>query len=391
MPEGVVTTTAAPSSFIRRQLPYNVVTAARKRVVNAFSNGVPVYFGMSGGKDSIALAHIVATLIEEGRIDPSLLTVQFIDEEAMHESVIEEVKNWRRRFLTLGARFDWYCIEVRHFNCFNSLEQDESFMCWDSTCPDRWVRPMPAFAITDHPMLRRRVDTYQRFLVRISTAGIRMSGVRVAESVQRLQAFRAAYDSPEGQLFMPIYDWRDVDVWRYIRDQELDFPETYINLYASGEPRRRMRLSQFFSVDTAKCLVKLAEYDDDLMDRVLRREPNAYLASLYWDTEIFRSAVQASRSPEAARSGATRTEVLALIRERLASGTDAQRRPARHFRNMLFKYGHVLEESDYERVHRALVAGDPKLREARAIEGSVIRKVADQARKDDHDRNHARG
>ena len=386
--------TPAPAkrgSYIRRKLPYNVVTAARKRIVNAFSNGVPVHLSLSGGKDSISLAHLVTTLIEEGRIDPDLLTVQFIDEEAMHDSVIEEAKRWRRIFMNLGVQFDWYCIEVRHFNCFNALEQDESFICWDSTCPDRWVRPMPSFAITDHPLLKRRVDTYQSFLRRISQNAIKMTGVRVAESVQRLHAFNNTFDSPEGQLFLPIYDWRDTDVWRYIRDNELDFPETYINLYAAGESRRRMRLSQFFSVDTARCLVKLAEYDDNLMDRVLRREPNAYLASLYWDTEIFRSAIQTTRNPEVARSGTTRTEVLALIRERLASGTDTQRRAAQRFRNLLLQFGHGLEEDDYERIYRALVAGDPKIREARAIAGALIRKTSDQARKDDHDRNRARG
>src|SRR5690606_1212205 len=161
LPEGLVSTPAPAKrgSYIRRKLPYNVVTAARKRIVNAFSNGVPVHLSLSGGKDSISLAHLVTTLIEEGRIDPDLLTVQFIDEEAMHDSVIEEAKRWRRIFMNLGVQFDWYCIEVRHFNCFNALEQDESFICWASTCPDRWVRPMPSFAITDHPLLKRRVDT----------------------------------------------------------------------------------------------------------------------------------------------------------------------------------------------------------------------------------------
>lgn len=366
-------------SFVRRQLPYNVVTAARRRIINAFSNGVPIYLGMSGGKDSISLAHLVTTLIEEGRIDPSLLTVQFIDEEAMHESVIAEVKNWRRRFLSLGARFDWYCIEVRHFNCFNSLEQDESFMCWDSTARDRWVRPMPPFAITDHPLLKRRVDTYQFFLARISKAAIRMTGVRVAESVQRLQAFRPTYDSPEGQLFMPIYDWRDVDVWRYIRDNEIDFPETYINLYASGESRRRMRLSQFFSVDTAQCLVKLAEYDDDLMDRVVRREPNAYLAALYWDTDIFRSSIESSKHSKENEHVDYRAETLRMIAEYVDSENKYQRRLARKLRQTLFKWGHVMDRRDWGQFYRTLVAGDPKLRSARAIEGSLAMKGSKDA------------
>lgn len=367
---------AMQGSYVRRKLPYNVVTAARKRIINAFSNGVPVHMSLSGGKDSITLAHLVTTLIEEGRIDPDLLTVVFVDEEAMHDSVIEEAKRWRRIFMNLGVQFDWYCIEVRHFNCFNALEQDESFICWDSTCPDRWVRPMPSFAITDHPLLRRRTDTYQAFLARISQNAISMTGVRVAESVQRLHAFNNTFDSPESQLFLPIYDWRDSDVWRYLRDHEIPFPDTYINLYASGESKRQMRLSQFFSVDTARCLVKLAEYDDDLMDRVIRREPNAYLAALYWDTDIFRSSIESTKNAEENEHVDYRAEAMRMLNEYFVSENPYQQRLARRLRQTLFKWGHVMERRDWGRVYRTLLAGDPKLRTARAIENTLAQKGA---------------
>lgn len=367
---------AMQGSYVRRKLPYNVVTAARKRIINAFSNGVPVHMSLSGGKDSITLAHLVTTLIEEGRIDPDLLTVVFVDEEAMHDSVIEEAKRWRRIFMNLGVQFDWYCIEVRHFNCFNALEQDESFICWDSTCPDRWVRPMPSFAITDHPLLRRRTDTYQAFLARISQNAISMTGVRVAESVQRLHAFNNTFDSPESQLFLPIYDWRDSDVWRYLRDHEIPFPDTYINLYASGESKRQMRLSQFFSVDTARCLVKLAEYDDDLMDRVIRREPNAYLAALYWDTDIFRSSIESTKNAEENEHVDYRAEAMRMLNAYFVSENPYQQRLARRLRQTLFKWGHVMERRDWGRVYRTLLAGDPKLRTARAIENTLAQKGA---------------
>lgn len=370
---------AMQGSYVRRKLPYNVVTAARKRIINAFSNGVPVHMSLSGGKDSITLAHLVTTLIEEGRIDPDLLTVVFVDEEAMHDSVIEEAKRWRRIFMNLGVQFDWYCIEVRHFNCFNALEQDESFICWDSTCPDRWVRPMPSFAITDHPLLRRRTDTYQAFLARISQNAISMTGVRVAESVQRLHAFNNTFDSPESQLFLPIYDWRDSDVWRYLRDHEIPFPDTYINLYASGESKRQMRLSQFFSVDTARCLVKLAEYDDDLMDRVIRREPNAYLAALYWDTDIFRSSIESTKNADENAHVDYRAEAMRMMNEYINSDNPYQRRLARKLRQTLFKWGHIMERRDWGRVYRALLAGDPKLRTARAIESDLAQKGAKNA------------
>ena len=41
-----------------------------------------------------------------------------------------------------------------------------------------------------------------------------------------------------------------------------------------------------FSIDTARNLVKMDEYYPGLMERITRREPNAYLAALYWDSSI---------------------------------------------------------------------------------------------------------
>lgn len=376
-------------SIVRHRLPYDVVTGARKRIVNAFSNGVPIYFSMSGGKDSIVLANLIHDLILEGRIDPDLLTVHFVDEEAMHDPVIKIMEDWRRRFIAAGVRFDWYCVEVKHYNCFNALEQDESFICWDSTCPDRWVRRMPKFAITDHPMLRRRTETYQSFLSRISRDGIRMAGVRTAESIQRLYSFRNSFDNPESQLFSPIYDWKDTDVWRYISDHELDFPETYLHLYQIGQTRRQMRLSQFFSIDTATILVRLNEFAPDLMDRVTRREPNAYLAALYWDTEIFRSAVQ-QPEPHATDDGETdgdgrkdyRALTTALVRQHL-QGTPLQRSLARRVQGVLFTYGYLMDERDWQRVYVTLVAGDPKSRTMRAIFSDLAQKGAIHALAED--------
>lgn len=370
-------------SIVRHQLPYDVVAGARNRIINAFSNKVPVYFSMSGGKDSIVLANLIHDLLVEGRIDGDLLTVHFIDEEAMHEPVIEIVHDWRKRFIAAGVRFEWYCVEVRHYNCFNALEQDESFICWDSTCPDRWVRSIPKFAITDHPLLRRRTETYQSFLTRISRDGIRMVGVRTAESMQRLHNFRNTFDSPEGQLFSPIYDWKDPDVWRYISDHDLDFPETYLHLYQIGQNRRQMRLSQFFSIDTATILVRLNEYAPDLMERVTRREPNAYLASLYWDTEIFRSSV---RQPEPVTTDSDGTETIDerkdyrslsadLIRQ-YRKGTALQQTLARRVQNVLLTHGYLMDERDWQRVYVTLVAGDPKSRTLRAIFSDLAQKGA---------------
>lgn len=375
------------------ELPFDVVVAARKRLINAFSNKVKVYLSLSGGKDSIVMASLVRDLIREGRIDPKLLIVQFIDEEAIYGSVEKIVMDWRREFLSLGAQFRWYCIEVRHYSCFNMLTNDESFICWDSRERDRWVRPMPKFAITDHPKLNRHEDTYQEFLSRVNKDGISMAGVRVAESSRRLSMFRHNFNNV-GQLFKPIYDWRDADVWRYIRDKGLDFPETYMQYFQLGMGRKEMRISQFFSIDTAKNLVRMNEFEPDLMTKITAREPNAYLASLYWDTEMFRSAgrdvqkSEAGASPDASATSTTDEDSRSwrekslefMVSDQFTARSDAYAL-RRILRNVIYRYGIHMNELDWRTVYSTLVAGDPKGRNVSALAvilGSRNNELADE-------------
>lgn len=77
----------------------DVVTAAQRRIINVFNNGLPVYMSFSGGKDSLVLSHLVLQLIQQGKINPAQLIVQFIDEEAIFP-----------------------CIEKRKLKTFNSID-----------------------------------------------------------------------------------------------------------------------------------------------------------------------------------------------------------------------------------------------------------------------------
>ena len=96
----------------------DVVTAAKIRIKNAFSNGVKVFLSFSGGKDSLVLANITLKLIKAGEINPKQLIVLFVDEEAIYDSVEETVLEWRKKFLMAGAQFQW-CVEVKHFSAYN--------------------------------------------------------------------------------------------------------------------------------------------------------------------------------------------------------------------------------------------------------------------------------
>lgn len=365
----------------------DVVTAAEQRIINVFRNGLPVYMSFSGGKDSLTLSQLVVNLIQRGAIDPSQLTVQFVDEEAIFPCIEKTVLTWRKKFLLLGARFEWYCIEVKHYNCFNELSEDESFICWDRYKEDVWVRRPPPFAIRSHPLLKPRVDAYQDFMPRVCMDGITITGIRAAESIQRLKnisKMQTAGKKITGkrQIF-PIYDWMNNDVWLYLREQHVDIPDIYLYLWQSGTSKGQLRVSQFFSVDTAKSLVKMNEYYPDLMERVIRREPNAYLAALYWDSEMFGRRSRTRRQLEEEQPKDYRSMLVEIFNniDTFFNG-EHQRYVATRYRNFFVQTSAITNQKDCQLIYEALIRGDPKMRTFRALYQRIYGRYITDAKKE---------
>ena len=363
--------------ILTRDLTTDVVTAARRRIINIFANGLPVYMSFSGGKDSLVLAHLTLSLGLQGKIDLSKLRVEFIDEEAIFPCVERIVTDWRQRFISVGSRFDWFCLEVRHYSCLNQLENDESFICWDRYKSNVWVRQPPGFSIRSHPLLRQRVDTYQEFLKRLND-GLHMTGVRVNESVQRLHNVARKVSTYSEGLIEPIYDWYDADVWHYLYEHDIIIPDAYMYLYQIGVPNARLRISQFFSIDTAFTLSRITEFYPNLMDAILRREPNAYIVSLYWDSEMFRRRTRPRVELE--EEDATQTykeKVLTLLSDIPANFKTAQMRDmAERMKRNLLRYSAMMTEQLYRQAYDILKAGDPKLRSTRALISHIAESYA---------------
>ncbi|MDR1158343.1 MAG: phosphoadenosine phosphosulfate reductase family protein [Oscillospiraceae bacterium] len=364
----------------------DVVEAAERRIRNVFSNGLPVYMSFSGGKDSLVLGQLTMSMIQRGQIRPELLTVQFVDEEAIFPCIEKTVLDWRRKFILAGADFEWLCVEVKHFNCFNDLSEEETFICWDSTKEDVWIRRPPAFATRRHHLLRPRKDSYQDFMPRLCMDGIAITGVRAAESVQRLQ-YMARLNmgmgggmTGRGQVY-PIYDWRTSDVWRYLRDQRVEIPEIYLYLWQSGTTKGQLRVSQFFSTDTARSLVRLNEYYPDLMDRIIRREPNAYLAALYWDSEMFGRRTRTRRELEASEDPRDYQAMLIQMFSNMEQHFTTPRKliVAKRYRHLFMKISPFATAKDYREMYDALMRGDPKLRTYRALYQTIYGRYAKDA------------
>ena len=364
----------------------DVVTATRNRIKNVFSNGVKVYLSFSGGKDSLVMADITLKLIKSGEIDPKLLTVLFVDEEAIYTSVEEKVLEWRKKFLLAGANFDWWCVEVKHFSAYNQLTNDESYTCWDHTKEDVWVRRPPLFALRNHPDLKPGIDNYQAFIPKVTRDGIQLVGVRASESIQRLQYMATmnlgAGSSITGKnIIYPIYDWTANDIWLYLKNEHVDIPVIYLWMCQTGTRKNQLRISQFFSIDCVGSLIHIAEYEPGLWDRIIKREPNAYLAALYWDSEMYRRSSRTRRENEKPK------DYKALVNDMLFKNpdkhftTELTRTVARRYRNRIIKIDYMLQPKHYKKIYDALVAGDPKQRTLRSIIMSAASDYAEYSKK----------
>lgn len=373
----------------RRESSIDVVKAAEIRITNVFNNGLPVFMSFSGGKDSLCMAQLVYNLVQRGKINPSQMVVQFIDEEAIFPCIEKTVKNWRKRFILMGAKFEWYCLEVRHYNCFNELSNDESFICWDREKEAVWVRQPPSFAIRSHPLLKPRVETYQDFLPRTCQSGITMTGIRTAESVQRLQNIatmtRAGKTMTAKHQIFPIYDWTNNDVWLYLLNEHVEIPDIYLYLWQAGTRKGQLRVSQFFSIDTARSLVKMNEYYPDLMERVIRREPNAYLAALYWDSEMFGRNSTTRRSIEAdSNKKDYKAELIRMFNNMdVYFTTEHKRQIASKYRNFFIRVAPIATEKDYKIIYEGLISGDPKLRTYRALFQRIYGRYISEAKREE--------
>jgi len=349
--------------LIQMESDISVVEAARARIKNSFKGGRKHCFFFSGGKDSIVCAFFILEALKKKYLKPEKLTVIFVDEEGVFPSVVKNVEKWREIFLEAGANFIWYAMEYKHFNCLNQLENDETFICFDERKKDVWIREKPKFSMKAHRDLKPRKDSYLNFLERAHYgSSVPIIGLRAYESVQRMVAIGKIKDHDK---LYPIYDWKDNDIWLFIKEKNLDIPEAYLQLYQTGA--RKMRLSQFFSIDTIPFIAKMKEYDNELYKKVLAREPNAYIVSLYWGSEMFR------RVKNSEKKAVSREECVDLIKSKIAEkGMEGSNNYLKVLLNLVMLESRKIEDKGlWYDVYKIAKAGDPKSRSVRAFFSKV--------------------
>lgn len=114
----------------------------------------------------------------------------------------------------------------------------------------------------------------------------------------------------------------------------------------------------------------IAETDPNLWDRIQKREPNAYLALLYWDSEMFHRSTAKRKALE---SNEPAKDYKALCKKILFDEPDVyftnpkRKEVARAYRQLYIKGFSFMTQRHFKKIYEALMAGDPKKRSLRAI------------------------
>ena len=315
------------------------------------------------------MAHLTYDLILRGEINAKQLTVIFIDEEGLYQSMLEMAYRWREKFIRVGAKFNWYCLEVKQVCIIDNLSASENWITWEKAKRDVWMREPPPFAITESPLVPYAgYCNYQTFCTNLTKDGIQMIGLRAAESIQRLKAISRKKNNTN--LMYPIYDWKDNDVWLYIKENNLEFPEIYIRLYEAGVSKQKLRLCCFFGDSSINGLKWVAETEPELWEKIERRYPNAYLVLLYWDSEMFsrqsrkRSKLEAELQEQDYKSKLY--DLLFLNTDKYTIPTDTLK-TLTNWRRLVKNFNFVMTQKIFKRCYESILTGDPKGRSFRAI------------------------
>jgi predicted phosphoadenosine phosphosulfate sulfurtransferase len=281
----------------KQYIETNVYEEAKKRIHHIYDTHDNLVVAFSGGKDSLAVLHLVKEVAEERGIKK--VNAVFRDEELIHKQVVDFVAEYLDK--------DWLNLEYWAVPLASSkyvMGEQQDYIQWDPN--RRWIREKPDFAITLEDLdLPPDTVLSQYNLDDITIRNLKgkvcvLSGVRAAESLLRFRSvvnklhdnYINASSNRRATMGKPIYDWQEKDIFKYFYDNDIKYCSIYDNQIWG---RRGLRVASAISSEAAKDFGNTREVDPDLYEAVIDVFPEMRLQERYF-SEIDKKALVAKYS-----------------------------------------------------------------------------------------------
>jgi predicted phosphoadenosine phosphosulfate sulfurtransferase len=275
-----------------------------ERMEYIFDTFDQVGISFSGGKDSTVCMNLALEVATAKKKLP--VTVFTFDEEAIPPDTVEYLDRVSKRD---DVKFLWYCLPIEHRNACSTKQP--YWYPWAPEDKDKWVRDLPATAITT-PLVAKRCgipgQSGKIFDPRKGSVAMVM-GIRTQESLTRFSHIAnkkgdRAWIMPPGDMYpytrnvYPIYDWATEDVWLAPELKGWDYNRAYEKQTLAGIPLSVQRCSPPYGEQPIRGLYKYKVCWPELWAKMVDRVHGAATAARYANTDLYGCSVKADDLPE---------------------------------------------------------------------------------------------